>query len=270
MSKLQSGYQINGKGHPAGFCKLCWKFTEERVAGVSCAVVKGVKYEKIARPTEDAWTPSNAENRLKEFIEESGVPAAQFTLEERLYNFVPSFDYQLIKNYGLESQNVKKLLLDQIEQEMIRRDWHVQISKFDHIEFSVNQLEIYFNSEQTRFTNRIKVRPSATFCSDHNPNRSDESRRAYQNHRKRITDFENEINRLYTHPTESQFANDSDNDLQALLQKAYNNVFSSTLDRIKKLKEEGKKQAEIAKTLQVSSQVVSIALKREKNKALEA
>lgn len=282
--KLQSSYQIKGIGHPAGFCRLCWRFTEEITAGVVVKKRAGNNREKldeailtIKRQEKTVWTKNAAKTRLEELINESKAPDARFNLEELLYSFIPEFDYQLIIKLGMESPHTIEFLLDQIEQEMINRERYSKIFNFDQTDevdtaditrkFSVNQLKICLNPKKNLFT---EVAPNTSFCYDHNPNRSEESRRAYQNHRKRITDFENEINRLFNHPTESRFANDSDNDLQALLRKAFDNVFSSTLDRIKALKKAGKKQAEIAKILQVSRQVVSIALKREKSKALEA
>lgn len=271
MGRLKNGYQITNIGHPDGFCSLCWKHTEERMAVVvvkKCVSGKrrkfGKGYASIDYPKMPE-TKHTAQKRLEEFLAESKAPEARFTLEELLYSFLPSFDYQLIRNEGLESSEVKETLLDEIEKEIIKRDWYSKISESDEIIFSVNSAKI-----RSGDNTRAPSKPSSSFCPDHNPNRSIKSRRCYQNDRKRVTEFEKEINRIFNHPTESLFAMDSDIDLQHLLQKAYNNIFPSTLDRIKKLKDEGKKQTEIANILQVSRQVVSNALRREKSKSIEA
>lgn len=269
MGGLKGGYQISGRGHPAGFCWLCWKFSEEREAGIVVEKCIGAE-RKIERPNASAQTIHDANQYLKNLIAASEIPAAQFTLEELLYSFIPSFDY---RNKGSDSPE----LLVEIEKEIINREWYNQILKLDENglmmdvpdrykirRLSVNPINICLDQNPNR---TIKVIPSRSFCSNHNPKRSIEARRFYQNDRKRIPDLEKEINRLY-HYTYPSFGLDSDEDLQALLKEAYNNVFTSTLDRIQKLKAEGMKQTEIANILGITRQAVSNALRREKRKTL--
>lgn len=267
MSRPVIGYEIAGRGHPAGFCALCWKFTEERMAPIIVSnhvINNSRKFSKpfvpIEYPTLSAEIIFAAQKLLEEFIADSKMLGG-YTLEESLYSLIPSYDFRALENGGLESREVLESLIDEIEQEVLRREWYSKIAKLPEFKISVGEVKIVVKDGL-----RASTRPSSTFCPDHNPNHSIESRQRYQNDRKRITEFENEINTIFRDLEKSRYAWDSEDDLQKLLQFAYSNVFSSTLEKILKLKNEGKNQTEIAKILSIGRQAVSIALKREKQR----
>jgi DNA-binding CsgD family transcriptional regulator len=274
MSRSKGGYQIAGRAHPSGFCQLCWKFTEERAAGVAVKkLISGNRkyvrdWEPIKPIAASEQMHVKAQDILKRFIAES-KKSGGFTVEEQLYTLIPSFHYS---TKILDSPE----LLVAIENAIIKRELYKKVLNLNEDgefageygqnlikQFSVNP--VIFNSDHNPNIH-IKMVPSSSFCSDHNPKRSPEARRCYQNDRKRTDEYEKEINRLFADPKISRFAMDSDEDLQAILKTAYHHVFSSNLEKIKQLKIEGKKQNEIAELLQITPQAVSNALRREKNK----
>lgn len=215
---------------------------------------------QIEYPTLSAETKFAAQKLLEKFIADSKMSGG-YTLEESLYSLIPSYDFRVLENGGLESREVSESLLDEIEQEVLRREWYSKIAKLPEFKMSVGAVKIAVKDRL-----RASTRPSSSFCPDHNPNHSVESRQRYQNDRKRVTEFENEINKIFRDPEKSRYAWDSDDDLMNLLQVAHSNVFSSTVEKIIKLKNEGKNQTEIAKILSLGRQAVSIALKREKQR----
>lgn len=281
MGRLKSGYQI--ADHHVGFCRLCWKYTEERMASrVISRLVSGKidyvpEFKPIERPAATVKTYTNAQRFLEELIAESKKPGTS-SIEELLCIYASGHDYRLLQEKGLESSEVMEMLLDKIEQELIEREWSLQVWPWDEIEKIMDDPK-WHQILTSKFLRRFSAKPfkprlydfksapkssSKIFCPDHNPRRSIESRRRYQNNRKRITDFETEIDRLYGHYRSLCIGIHSDNDRQILRREAYFNVFSSTLEKIKELQADGKKQKEIADILKVSKQVVSNALKREK------
>ncbi len=283
MSKNKHGYQIPKIGHPSGFCWLCWKFTEERTAGVVVKICTSGerKHQRQFKPimplAPSSTTAAAARKLLEDYIEISNKEKSQHTLEGLIYSFIPSYNYQSFLDLGLESSEEKDRLLEEIEKEWIFREYTSRVFQLD-----INGFQLDINNMS--FSRKFDIRPlnkhigdfspapvsaSNSFCRDHNPNRSKEALQNYQNHRKRISEFEKEIHRLYSDPIESRFANDSDVDLQNLLKKAFDNVVTSTLSKILKLKSEGKKQKEIAEILQTTPQAVSNALRRNKNKVLD-
>lgn len=281
MSKLKKAYEITKLGHPPSFCGLCWKFTEEKMSGVEVkkrSVNRHQKYGKdfvsIDRLNASSSTFYAAKKILKDFMAESKSPDSKFTLEELLYSYIPAYDYQLIIVNGLDCPESKNDLLEEIEKELINREWYSRIYQFDLAkenmditdwrsirEFGVKsifRLDDYINAPTS---------PSQSFCPDHNPNRSPQSRRRYQNDRKRIIAYEHEINKLYLALENRWILKDSEFELQSMLKIAYDNICSTTLSKIKRLQNGGMSQIEIAKILNTSRQAVSIALKREKIKA---
>lgn len=107
-------------------------------------------------------------------------------------------------------------------------------------------------------------KPSKLYCEDHNPRRSNESRRAYQRDRRFLYEFENLISSTWTEYAGTLPMHDIES--HALIRK-------EAYKRLQKLKSPTKQldellalgtmsQAEIAQTLGVSRQAVSAAIKR--------
>lgn len=269
------GYQAFDRH--AGFCRLCWEWTEYKVAMENpvlekCVCGKNRKYVKIfatvERPTATASTRAAALACLEKIIAASNAPDGNpYVVGELLLLYGVGYDRKIQSNQGRilfnqsqESQEAQKIMLDRIEQNLIINDWF---------------------SEATQIgVNRFKPRPvddeyspvtfSRSFCSDHNPRRSIESRRRYQNDRKRAIDFEAEINRVYSQCISQCIGIHTDDDRQKVRRVAYRNIFSSTLEKIEYLQSEGKTQTEIADILKIRRQAVSNALRRKKLKILES
>ncbi len=259
------GYQAFDRH--AGFCKLCWKWTEDRMTAPvfeKCVRGKNRKHGRvfnpINRPIASEKTLAAAHGHLQEINATSNASNENpFLFGELLYLYARGHDYRVLREHGLESDDTQEMLLDKIEQNLIENEWFSQIMRSHPIQFGIKCFKPRIGDKKS-----APVRPSSVFCPDHNPHRSIESRRRYQNDRKRITDFETEIDRLYRHYINLCIGIHSDNDRQILRREAYLNVFSSTLEKIKELQADGKKQKEIADILKVSKQVVSNALRREK------
>lgn len=110
-------------------------------------------------------------------------------------------------------------------------------------------------------------KPSKLYCEDHNPRRSDESRRAYQRDRRFITDFEELISSTWTEYVASLPMHDIESHafIRKEAYKKLQHIKSPTkkLDDLLALKTMS--QAKIAETLGISRQAVSAAIKRKKN-----
>ena len=284
---LNTGYQTSIHD---GFCKLCWNFPEEQMAEL--IIEKRISnrkhvndYSLIPRPIPDENTFINAKKVLEKIIDESNTPESP-PLEQLLHSQAYGYNYQLLQEKGLRSPDVQENLLDRIEQCLIDREWDSQVYQWDKVAEAMDNP----NSNWPRgFIRRFSIKshkpgqnkdasknPSNSFCPDHNPCRSVKSRRKYQNDRKRIAEFENELNRLYSrcsikeinrlYNEDPLFQIDTLDARQTLRKIAYDNVFSSTLKKIKQLKTEGRNQSEIADTLKITRQAVSNALRRDKTK----
>lgn len=281
MSKLKNGYEISKLGHPPGFCVLCWKFTEEKMSGVEVkkrSVNRHLKYGNdfvsINRLDRSSTTFFAAKRTLEDFIAESNSPDSQNTLQDLLYSYIQEYDYQRIISNGLDCPDTRDDLLGEIEKEWINKEWYSRICQFDLAKENMDitdwcSTRVFGVKSFCRLDDykTAPTSPSKSFCPDHNPNRSPQSRRRYKNDRKRITAYEHEISKLYKALENPWILRDSEIELQSLLKIAYDNACSSTLTKIKRLQNEGMSQIEIAKILNISRQVVSISLKREKIKA---
>lgn len=264
MAKIIMGYQTFDRH--AGFCKLCWKWTEDRMAEPvfeKCVSGENRKYGRvfnpIERPIASERTQAAARGHLQEIIAASKATNTNpFLFSELLYLYASGHDYQVLRDLGLESHEAQDMLLDKIEQNLIDDEWFSAIRSHP-IQFGIKSFKPHIGDSKS-----APVVPSSTFCPDHNPHRSVESRRRYQNDRKRANDFEAEINKVFSQCINQCIGIHSDDDRQAVRRVAYLNIFSSTLDKIKKLKAEGKKQTEIADILNISRQAISNALRREK------
>lgn len=282
MRKIKNEYEVSNMGHPPGFCGLCWKFTEEKMSGVEVkkrSVNRRRKHGNnfdttINRLDTSSLSISAAKRILEGFIEESKSADSQFTLEELLYSYIPAYDYQLILKNGLDCTGTKDNLLEEIEKEWINREWYSRIyplffSNEDGVGADLNsarKINVKLRKRALGDYMTVPLNPSKSFCPDHNPNRSLKSRRCYQNDRKRIIDYEQEINKLYNALPNPWILKDSEMELQSLLKIAYDNTCSSTLNKIMRFKDDGMNQTEIANILNISRQAVSIALRRTKTK----
>lgn len=256
----------------AGFCKLCWKWTEERMSHPVLIRGKNRKhvpdFATVERPLATEETLSAARERLKEIIAASKSSESNnpFLFAQLLHTYGVGYDRRIQFNQGRvvfdqgdESHEAQEMMLDRIEQNLIDELWVAQATQFG-VKFFKPHPGDYRNAPKT---------PSRIFCPDHNPRRSIESRRRYQNDRKRITDFEAEVNRVYSQCIYQCIGIQTGDDHQSVRRVAYRNVFSSTLEKIKYLKAEGKKDTEIAGILKMTRQAVSNALRREKTRIFQ-
>lgn len=255
----------------AGFCKLCWKWTEERMTHDVLKVGKRREHERdfvpVERPGTSKRTLAAAHGRLKEIIAASKPSENNdpYLFAQLMYMYGVGYDRriqfargQVLFDESQESQEAQEIMLDRIEQELIDEEWIKQSSELGDKCFKP-RLGDDPNAPAT---------PSKMFCPDHNPRRSSESRRRYQNDRKLMSDFEDEVNRVYSQCLAECIGIHTDNDHQEVRRVAYRIIFTSTLNLIIELKAEGKTQSEIALILNITRQAVSNALRRAKAKML--
>lgn len=222
----------------------------------------------VVRPVASERTLAAAHGRLEEIIAASKPSESNdpFLFAQLMYIYGVGYDRriqfargQVLFDESQESQEAQEIMLDRIEQQLIDEEWIKQGSEFGDKCFKP-RLGDDPNAPAT---------PSKMFCPDHNPRRSSESRRRYQNDRKRMSDFEAEVNRVYSQSLSECIGIHTDDDHQEVRRVAHRNIFTSTLDRIYELKAEGKTQIEIAHILKITRQAVSNALRRDKAKMLD-
>ncbi|PEN27550.1 MarR family transcriptional regulator [Acetobacter fabarum] len=114
-------------------------------------------------------------------------------------------------------------------------------------------------------------KPSKLYCENHNPQRSDNARRAYQRDRRFISEYNDFIEKIWSHGINSGSLPTWDIEAHAYVRKeAYRQVQflkSPTIMIDDFLKKGSMTQAEIARKLGVSRQAVSAAIKRRAKKS---
>lgn len=234
-------------------------------------VGKGRKYDRdfvpVERPGTSDRTLAVAHGRLSEIIaaSKSFDSNEPYLFSQLMHSYGVGYDRRIQFAHGhvlfdesQESQEAQEIMLDRIEQQFIDEEWIKQGSELGDKCFKP-RLGDDPNAPAT---------PSNMFCPDHNPRRSRESRCRYQNDRKRLADFEAEVNRVYSQYLSEGIGIQTDSDHQEVRGVAHRNIFTSTLDRINELKAKGKTQTEIALILKITRQAVSNALRREKAKRI--
>jgi polyhydroxyalkanoate synthesis regulator phasin len=284
MRKLK-GYQAFDRN--AGFCKLCWNWTEERMAMENPVVEKCVdrtdrkvdrNFAAIERPTRSDKTLIAAQDRLSEIIAASKVSNCDnpFLFGQMMHSYGVGYDRKIqydqgrvLFNESPESIEAQELMLDRIEQRLIDEEWLSRINLSKDTRIGIKP----FAARRGDFDS-APVTWSHDYCSDHNIYRSVKSRRRYQNDKKRIADFETEIDAVYRRCIAECIGIHTNDDHQTVRRVAWHNVFSSTSEKIKMLHIQGKRQFEIVIELvehgvlkaKTGRQVVSNILRRYKKK----
>lgn len=251
----------------AGFCALCWRRTEEQTTNDMIFAKKRGKFVEVARPQLSPETLEKAKGRLEE-IRAAASGGDPYLFGGLLHEYARGYDHRTIGDRGIGSAEATEMLMDVIELNLIEDEW---LATETEAPLMVGRKR--FNGivppDETAIAESAKapLKPSATLCAEHNPRRSVEARRRYQNDLRRKEGFEEVIRHLTATSRDHGHGIHTVEDRMRVRKQAYKVVCMSTLDMIKALQAEGvANQAEIGRRLGLSRKAISLALARERQR----
>lgn len=254
----------------SGFCALCWRRVEELTTNERLySKNRRGKIREVLRPTLTPETLAEARARLQEIISARKKTNAPFLFGQKMHAFTflsgLEIDYRALNEFGIESETAAEMLLDIIEQSIINEKW---LADADIVgKKRLNRIALPGETAIANGSVKPPQTPSHILCAEHNPRRSIESRRRYQNDRRKMNEFELTIRELTTYYINQGHGIISDEDRTFVRQEAYRIVHMSTLEKIRELQSRGlTNQAEIGRIIGLSRKAISMALSREKNR----
>ena len=113
----------------AGFCKLCWQWTEDRETNPvfeKCIGGKNLKHGKkfatVERPALSERILSAVRTRLDEVIAASKATENPYLFGSLLLAYAGGYDHRILRDKGVESHEAQKMLLRTIKQNFINED----------------------------------------------------------------------------------------------------------------------------------------------------
>ncbi len=253
----------------SGFCALCWQRVEELTTSERLySKNRRGKIHKVQQPTLTPETLAEARERLQEIISASKTDNP-FLFGQKLHEFTflsgQEIDHRSLNEFGIESTIAAEILLDIIEQSLIKEKWLVDADIVG--KKCLNRIVPAGETAIADGSVKPPQTPSRILCAEHNPRRSIESRRRYQNDRRLMKEFASTIQELTTYYINQGHGIISDEDRTFVRQEAYRIVHMSTLEKIRELQSQGTtNQAKIGRVIGLSRKAISMALARDKDR----
>ncbi len=249
-----------------GFCALCWRKTEAHTTNDRIFIKKRGKFLEVERPVRSPQTLAIAKCRLEE-IRAAEREKKLILYGELLFGYARGFDHRTLQDRGIESPEAAEMLVDVIEQNLIDDEWLTTKSPFVVGRKRFNGLGPQGETEIAELP-KGPLKPSRKLCLEHNPRRSIEARRRYQNDMYRRDGFEEVIRDMTREWMNQCYGIHTDEDRTAIRKAAYKIVCMSTLEMVEALQAKGVvNQAEIGRRLGgLSRQAISLALARERQR----
>lgn len=223
------------------------------------------KFVEVARPPLSPETLEKAKGRLDE-IRAAALGEDPYLYGRRLFEYAQGHDYRTLHECGIESTEAAEMLLDVIEQNVIEEEWLATNAPLIVARKRFNGT-IPLGETAIPESTKAPLKPSAKLCAEHNPRRSVEARRRYQNDLRRKDGFEETIRQLIRHHLNQGHGIHTIEERMAVRKEAYEIVCMSTLEMVKVLQTKGiDNQAEIGRILGLTRKAISMSLIRERQR----
>lgn len=253
----------------AGFCTLCWRRTESQTINDRIFVKKRGKFVEVVRPPMNSRTLEQAKDRLQE-IRAAAKGEDPNLVGSLLYDYAREHGHKVLRDHGIDSTEATEMLLDVIERHLIEEEWLTTKTPFVVARKQFKGQVLHGETEITGLS-KTPLKPSTLLCAEHNPRRSIEARRRYQNDLRRKDDFHETIRELTRHYISQCRPIHTVEHRTTVRREAYELVCMTTLEMVTALQAKGiTNQAEIGRKLGLSRKAISLALARERQRSRQS